>query len=625
MMGDDQPSDSAGRRGKRAVSIRTGLLAAMVAVTGAAVVLVYFGAAAIARLNTEELIRDKSDLILRAVEERTRSLLEPIEAHLVYLAEIAPDVLGAEDGASRLVPSLRASLAAAPQVTVVGFATPDLHIVRVFRNRPGRPAEMSDWSDDGHFVRAVAAAQASKNGVWRELFVAEPVGLTYLSLFMPVYRGNRFLGVVVAGVSLAGLSGFVGELDEAYGVRSFILYGQDQVLAHRSLVEHPPAVTDDRPLPSLVDLDDSVLAAIWTAGSAGRAADRLSARLHGRVLEQGGRDYLVTYRTLKGFGPPDWIVGAYTPVADLAPQYGRLGVLPWIAGGVLVAAALIALLVSRALAMPIRRLAEASQRVRQLDLDGGPGLVPGPFRELNEASEAYNTMVCGLRAFEAYVPRQLVLRLMRRDAAEAPGSEERAVTVMFTDIVGFTALAETMPAPRVAALLNEHFGMVDQYVEAEGGIVDKYIGDAVMAFWGAPDDQPDHARRACRAALAVMRALQADNRRRRREGLPLLRLRIGIHSGSVVVGDIGGPGRINYTVIGDTVNIAQRLEGLARDLGEPDEDVVVALSGETAASLDGHFTVARIGWRDVPGRHAQIEVYQLRPDGQKAVRPPPTR
>ena len=619
MKAPGQPPDGAGRgrnggAGRRAVSIRTGLLAAMIAVTGAAVVLVYLGAAGVARLNTEELIRDKSDLILRAVEERTRAQLDPIEAQLGYLAEIAPGVMGTGGGAARLVPSLRASLAAAPQVAVVGFATPDLRILRVFRNRPGRPAEWSDWSDDEHFVRAVAAAREAEAGLWGELFVAEPVGETFLSLFVPVHRNGQFLGVVVAGVSLAGLSRFVCELDEAYGVQSFILYGPDRVLAHHDLVEHPPVVTDEQPLPGLDDLGDAVLAAIWSDGErTGRAAQRLSARLEGRILEQGGRDYLIAYRTLTGFGPPDWIVGAYTPVVDLAPQFGRLGLLPWIAGGVLVAAALVALLVSRALATPIRRLAAASHRVRQLDLDGGPDLVPGRFRELNEAADAHNTMVRGLRAFEAYVPRQLVLRLMGRDAVEAPGSEEREVTVMFTDIVGFTALAESMPAPRVAALLNEHFGLVDRYVEAEGGVVDKYIGDAVMAFWGAPDDQPDHARRACRAAQAVMAAVHADNAQRTVAGLPPLRLRVGIHSGAVVVGDIGGPGRINYTVIGDTVNIAQRLEGMARELGEAEEDVVVALSGETAAGLGEGFGVSRVGWRAVPGRLAEIEVYRLDP------------
>ena len=142
--------------------------------------------------------------------------------------------------------------------------------------------------------------------------------------------------------------------------------------------------------------------------------------------------------------------------------------------------------------------------------------------------------------------------------------ERRDMTVMFTDIPGFTTLSEQLSATEVANLLNDHFTLVAGCVEAEEGTIDKYIGDSVMAFWGAPSKQPDHAARAIRAALAIAETVRADNAIRRTDGRQEVRIRIGIHSGPALAGNIGAPGRINYTLVGDTVNAANRIEQLGK-------------------------------------------------------------
>jgi class 3 adenylate cyclase len=186
----------------------------------------------------------------------------------------------------------------------------------------------------------------------------------------------------------------------------------------------------------------------------------------------------------------------------------------------------------------------------------------------------------------------------------------RPITVMFTDLAGFTTLSETLPARETAALLNQHFGILGRAVEAEDGTIDKYIGDALMAFWGAPEEQPDGADRACRAARAIAAEVAADNQRRRDAGHPALRVRIGIHSGAALVGDIGFPGRINYTAVGDTVNTCQRLESLARDF-ENGAAVTILVSGDTADQLGAGFRLTPCGSRAVKGRGATVEVYRL--------------
>ena len=200
---------------------------------------------------------------------------------------------------------------------------------------------------------------------------------------------------------------------------------------------------------------------------------------------------------------------------------------------------------------------------------------------------------------------------MRMPSEEALETSERLITVLFTDITGFTGLSERMAPDDVAALLNHHFSMIAACVEAEGGTIDKYLGDSVMAFWGAPERYEDSADRACRTAIAIARAAHAENAARQARGEAPIRLRIGIHKGSVVVGNIGSPGRVNYTVVGDSVNIAERLQEIGKVLGRADQDVEIVVSGTAAAALGPGFRLSSIGLRRVRGRDERIETLLL--------------
>ena len=231
-----------------------------------------------------------------------------------------------------------------------------------------------------------------------------------------------------------------------------------------------------------------------------------------------------------------------------------------------------------------------------------------------DATGAFNAMVAGLRSFETYVPKTLVLRLLRGGGGTV-ASEERQVTVMFTDIVGFSALAERASAAETAALLNRHFSAVATCIEAEGGTVDKYIGDGLMAFWGAPEDQPDHAARAVRAARAVARAVRRQADEQRRGGQPPIRVRIGVHSGPAVAGNIGSKSRINYTLVGDTVNMAARIEQLGGGI-QGDADAIILVSAVTLAATNrddpaAAGTCVSAGAPTLPGRSGTVELFRL--------------
>lgn len=209
-----------------------------------------------------------------------------------------------------------------------------------------------------------------------------------------------------------------------------------------------------------------------------------------------------------------------------------------------------------------------------------------------------------------YAPHQVSRRLLEgRDFSFAP--QNREVTVMLTDIVGFTSMAEQSSPTVVTDFVNRHFTMLNRCVEAEGGTLAQFIGDSVMSFWGAPDPLPDHAERACRAALAIGRALDDENRRRATEGLAPVRLRVGINSGMVAAGNVGAPGRSNYGIVGDTVNATQRIEQLAKTVCTDDASMAILVSERTRELAGSAFAFAPAGEHLLRGRRQPLMVYRL--------------
>ncbi len=164
--------------------------------------------------------------------------------------------------------------------------------------------------------------------------------------------------------------------------------------------------------------------------------------------------------------------------------------------------------------------------------------------------------------FGQYMSENVISHLLAHPEKLKLGGERRRVTLFFSDLAGFTTISEHLEAETVVALLNDYFSCMTEIILAEGGTLDKFEGDAIMAFWGAPLDQKDQSLRACRAALRQQAALEGLNRRFAEQNLPPLIVRIGLHAGEAIVGNLGSSKHFNYTVIGDTVNLAARLEGV---------------------------------------------------------------
>jgi adenylate cyclase len=186
--------------------------------------------------------------------------------------------------------------------------------------------------------------------------------------------------------------------------------------------------------------------------------------------------------------------------------------------------------------------------------------------------------------------------------------------VLFSDLRGFTTLSEKMEPEAMAAHLNEYFDAMTAAIFAHRGTINDFIGDAVMALFGAPVHDRDHALHAVQSAVAMDRALAALNARWEAAGLPRLEMGIGVHTGQVFAGNVGGTDRIKYTVIGDVVNVGSRVEGLNKDLG-----TTILVTEEALAAVGDRVKVRDCGPQKVKGRVEKVRVYEVlavEPDGR---------
>jgi len=257
----------------------------------------------------------------------------------------------------------------------------------------------------------------------------------------------------------------------------------------------------------------------------------------------------------------------------------------------------------------LRRVNTALKRVEQLDYVHVEGVHTGD--ELEDLANGFNRMVDGLKerdklrtTFGKYMTAAVIEHLLAGKVAL--GGESLKVTILFTDIRSFTTISEKMDPQELVGLLNEYFTEMVSIVMSEGGVVDKYIGDAIMAVFGAPVPKPEDAVNALRAAVKMRGALHGLNKRLAERGLPTLRTGIGIHTGEVVAGNIGSEKRMEYTVIGDAVNLASRLESNTKELG------VNVLISEDTYELTKHVVEARaVREITVKGRKAPVMTYEV--------------
>ena len=268
---------------------------------------------------------------------------------------------------------------------------------------------------------------------------------------------------------------------------------------------------------------------------------------------------------------------------------------------------------------PLAGLDEIAEQVRESGITRVDGNVEARGDELGQLGRSLGEMARSLAnsekelveqtrvrtALSRYLSADVVELIAREPGRLRLGGERREVTVLFSDVVGFTRLSESLPPETVVALLNELFTFATEIIHKRGGIIDKFIGDSVMAVWGTPESHPDDARQAVEAAMELRRWVETGNRRWKQKWGVEVQLAMGLHTGTVVAGNLGSEKRMEYTVIGDAVNVAARLESMA----QPGQ---ILVSAATREKLGEEAEVLRhLGERALHGRNATTQVFEV--------------
>ena len=279
-----------------------------------------------------------------------------------------------------------------------------------------------------------------------------------------------------------------------------------------------------------------------------------------------------------------------------------------VAGASLVFSAAMAVYIGRTLVRPIRQLQHSMSRVEAGDLE-----VTNPVRsgdELGKLAGSFNSMVAGLRreAFIRDLFGQYVTPELASVAIEHRGKLDGQLvtsTIIFSDIRDFTGVSETLPASRLIEMLNRYFARMSSVIVEQGGLVNKFGGDSILAVFGTPlNPTPDHAARAVRTALAMDKELVEFNREQSQAYLPDIMIGIGIATGDVVAGNVGSSKKLEYTVIGDAVNVASRLQAMTKEVGH-----TILANAETARAAADAAMFDEVGEVDVRGRVKKARVF----------------
>ncbi|HXQ40437.1 MAG TPA: adenylate/guanylate cyclase domain-containing protein [Candidatus Udaeobacter sp.] len=417
-----------------------------------------------------------------------------------------------------------------------------------------------------------------------------------------VLYGN-FIGVINVTVELGRLSSFLADQRVGSTGTVAILDSTGNIIASQDPAERKAETAGMmRNLDSL-DAATSPLLSVVRQALSQNMLKLSEVKMIQPLAPVRASDGALYYVSLSPANFRDWSVVTVIPEKDFLGNIDRntQRLLYGVAAFTLMMIVASILLADRLIGRPLIRIAGQLGNIESFHLDR-IARVPSALRELDDLSGAIMQMARGLTSFQKYLPTELVRTLVSQGIEAKPGGQQQTLTVLFSDLAGFTTLSERL-GPGIVPVLTAYLSAASKAIVEEKGTIDKFIGDAVMAFWGAPLPDERHAEAACRAALACRRAMA---------NLPgmaageHLHLRIGINTGPMLVGNVGSEERLNYTVIGDSVNLASRLESLNKVFGT---DIIMGEATRLAAG--DAILVREVDQVAVYGRMESTAVFEL--------------
>ncbi len=438
-------------------------------------------------------------------------------------------------------------------------------------------------------------------------------GVTYAT---PIYdKDQQLIGVTTVDFDISAISRFLNSNPIGKAGFAFLIEktadGKYQVLAHPQPEILTREVKDERgrsqfEFTEWQKLSDERVVRFMEVFSE-NSREYLGHDLRTFRFSAGGVDYFGSYRRMAGRDLPSWVIALVIPYNEIMGPVDRNNLETLLIG----IAAFFLILISSAwisalVAKPLRRIALDSEAIGRFEIEARP-LERSQILEVDQLMVATHDMKRGLRSFGKYVPADLVREILASGGEAELGGQKASLTIFFTDIADFTTISEQLEPEALVEQLGEYFeAMSGALRQQPPGTLDKFIGDSIMAFWGAPLPNPDHAVTACRAALACQERLKGLHEKWIREGKPLFYQRIGINTGEVIVGNMGSATRLNYTVVGDTVNTASRFEGLNKLYGTR-----IIIGQSTWELVKEQFVARPLDLVSVKGSMKGVRIYEL--------------
>lgn len=472
-----------------------------------------------------------------------------------------------------------------------------------YRNHLGEIVKSASQKEIKYDPRArpwYKAAVAKGELTWSDAYVffsgeVKSLGITAAA---PVFIGGDLRGVVGIDIRLGKISEFLSDQVIGKNGIAFIVDDKGNIIAHPNLEQLQKR---EGGVPKLTNISE--VPVNWMT-DAYVQYQKNKANYFTYVFDDD--NYLADFSRIRSFEDKSWMVAVVVPEDDFIGDLKQASLLTIeICLLILAIGVVLIMIFSRKISASLNQLVTDTQKIKDFELDETPPIT-SRIQEIEFLEEAISSMRVGLRSFQKYVPADLVRILIHEGEGAKLGGSRKNITIFFSDIKSFTSISEQMPPEALMHHLCDYFDALTNIIRFHRGTIDKYIGDAIMAFWGSPIDDEDQTKNACIAALKFQYELGLLNEEWAKEGKPPLPSRIGIHTGEAIVGNLGSSNRLNYTAIGDTINLGSRLEAINSVY-----NTKIIVSEDVKKAVGDAFILRKLDLISVKGKSEPTMIYEL--------------
>ncbi len=436
----------------------------------------------------------------------------------------------------------------------------------------------------------------------KKLFIADistnpATGIRSITIAMPIIQEGAYIGSVGADITVPELSKLLQRNKISANSLSMIIDGQNATIATSNLAGLTPSETT----PLVAAVNEQAKLVLNDATSGTEYSDSY-------ISNDAGIKMSVSLFRLNNEFNLDWLAIIITPTSDfIGGLYSAAKTVILVILAIILINLLLIFKLSKRLVRGIVRVSKEISSIQAMEFGDSKSNEPSALiREIRDLQNGINLLRTALRSFSLYVPLGVVRKLVESGKALTPCVEVRPLTIFFCDIENFSTMAQEVSPQELLEYTTAYFALATKAVAEQEGTVDKFIGDAVMAFWGAPAQLPEHALHACRSALRIVEQLREINLTWAAHGKRSLRVRVGINTADVLVGNIGSAERLSYTALGDGVNVASRLEGINKEFGS-----TICISDTVYELVKDRVVTKPLKPVSVKGRKGEFMVYEL--------------